>query len=404
MRARGDLRVGAPVLSRALNMNFDFPTDLKNLQEEARRFLTARCADDIPRKVMDQDLRYDRDLFKLLADQGWLGVNVPERFGGSELGPLADCLLAEEAGRRQLPVPFGASFYRAVECLRKYASEAQKLDYLPRAASGELIFAFAIAETAGPIRLDLISTTVDGGRISGRKLAVIDGDIATHAIVVATDKMGHGPTLYICDLREPGVTITPGSCLDPTRSVAEISFSNVPVEPLALATDMGFVQLVLDQSAIILSFELLGVAGAALEMAKSYALQRVAFGRLIGSFQAIKHKLVDVYTLNELARSNAYYGAWALQNNVTNELPIAACIARIASGEAAWLAAKENIQVHGGIGYTWESHCHIIFRRSSFLMLSLGGTHEWKSRLLTELDAQSRRSETSFSREIRHGL
>jgi alkylation response protein AidB-like acyl-CoA dehydrogenase len=134
----------------------------------------------------------------------------------------------------------------------------------------------------------------------------------------------------------------------------------------------------------MMAFEQVGNAQAALDMACAYARERYAFGRPIGSFQAIKHKLAEVYVALELARSNAYYGAWAL-NSEAAELPIAAAVARIAACDAGWLATKENIQTHGGMGFTWAFDCHLFYRRAKLLGLALGSSREWKHRLITEL-------------------
>ena len=136
---------------------------------------------------------------------------------------------------------------------------------------------------------------------------------------------------------------------------------------------------------MLFAFEQVGGAQRSLEMARDYALERYAFGRPIGSFQAIKHKLADVYVATELARSNAYYGAWALARNAP-ELPVAAAAARISANDAFFLAAKENIQVHGGMGFTWEYDCHLYYRRAKLLSLALGSTRVWKDRLITQLE------------------
>jgi alkylation response protein AidB-like acyl-CoA dehydrogenase len=145
---------------------------------------------------------------------------------------------------------------------------------------------------------------------------------------------------------------------------------------------------VLDRAAVLMAFEQLGGADVCLEMAKDYALNRYAFGRKIGSFQAIKHKLADMYVGNELARSNSYYGAWALSTNAA-ELPEAAASARIAATDAFHFASKENIQTHGGMGFTWELDCHLYYRRAKLLGLSLGASRGWKDRLVTYLETRN---------------
>jgi len=172
--------------------------------------------------------------------------------------------------------------------------------------------------------------------------------------------------------------------IDPSRSHAKLVFDQAPAEPLPGADSADEVRRLLDRAAIMMAFEQVGGAQAALDMARDYALQRYAFGRPIGSFQAIKHKLADIYVAVELARSNAYYGAWALHSNAA-ELPIAASVARVAASDAGWLATKENIQTHGGMGFTWAFDCHLYYRRAKLLGMALGGTREWKHRLVDEL-------------------
>jgi alkylation response protein AidB-like acyl-CoA dehydrogenase len=193
--------------------------------------------------------------------------------------------------------------------------------------------------------------------------------------------------LVLVDLRGAGVNRSAVETIDPSRSHARIVFANTPAE--ALGSPGGaeaLLKRVQDRAAVLFAFEQVGGAQRSLDMARDYALQRYAFGRPIGSFQAIKHKLADVYVATELARSNAYYGAWALARDAA-ELPLAAASARISANEAYFLAAKENIQVHGGMGYTWEYDCHLHYRRAKLLSLTLGSTRMWKDRLITQLES-----------------
>jgi alkylation response protein AidB-like acyl-CoA dehydrogenase len=175
---------------------------------------------------------------------------------------------------------------------------------------------------------------------------------------------------------------------DPTRSHARIDFAGAAAEPLPGSSTADTVRTLLDYAAVPMAFEQVGGAQAALEMANAYAKERFAFGRPIGSFQGIKHKLADMYIQVELARSNAYYGAWAVHTGAA-ELPIAASVARIAACEAGWFVTKENIQTHGGMGFTWQMDCHLYYRRAKLLSLALGGAREWKLRLVRELRARN---------------
>lgn len=263
-----------------------------------------------------------------------------------------------------------------------FGSPAQQAKFLPRLASGELIGTFAHAEQPGIANPERLSGTVNDGKLSAVKRAVPDGEAAGIAVVSVNG--GPGPWLYVADLASPGIARERVDTFDPSRPHAALTFTAALAEPLAGADSAEQVRRLLDRAAILMAFEQLGGAEAALEMARDYAKQRYAFGRPIGSFQAIKHKLAEVYIAVELARSNAYYGAWALHTDAA-DLPIAASVARIAACDAGWLATKENIQTHGGMGFTWEYDCHLYYRRARLLGLALGSAREWKHRLVDTL-------------------
>jgi acyl-CoA dehydrogenase len=367
-------------------MNFDFPDELKQLREEARRFLSERCPPSVPRRILEGPEPYDRALWQSMAEMGWTGAAIPEQYGGAGLGNLAVCVLAEELGHAVAPVPFSSSVYLATEAIQLFGSDAQKRQHLPRLAGGETIGTFAMAEAAGPADPRRLSANVTNGRLSGAKLAVPDGDVADFAVVAVHG--GTAPWLHIVELAGPGVAREAVKTIDPTRSHARIVFDNAAAEPLPGSEGADAVRHILDRAAVMLAFEQVGCAQAALEMARDYACERYAFGRPIGSFQAIKHKLADIYIAIELARSNAYYGAWALHTDAA-ELPIAASVARISACDAGWLASKENIQTHGGMGFTWQMDCQFYYRRAKLHALALGGAREWKRRLMTELRSRN---------------
>ncbi len=365
-------------------MNFDFSDDLKELREQARKFLRERCPSKAVRHILEGAEPCDKALWKEIAAMGWTGAAIPEEYGGAGLGHLGLCVLAEELGSVLAPVPFSSSVYLASEAIIAGGSEAQKKTWLPRLASGEIIGTLALAEGPGKADVRKLRTTFRNGLLSGEKLPVPDGDVADVAVVVAQGE--RGPVLTIADLKGAGITRATVETIDPSRSHARIAFNSTPAEPLgAPGEGEALLRRVQDRAAVLFAFEQVGGAQRSLEMARDYALERYAFGRPIGSFQAIKHKLADVYVATELARSNAYYGAWALARNAP-ELPVAAAAARISANEAFYLAAKENIQVHGGMGYTWEFDCHLYYRRAKLLSLVLGSTRAWKDRLITQLE------------------
>jgi len=369
-------------------MNFDFSEDQKFLKNEARRFLEANCPTSRVRKVLDDaSATWEPELWKAVAGQGWLGAAIPEEHGGLGLGRLELCVIAEELGRAVAPIPFASTVYVLAEAIMLAGSEAQKAAVLPGIAAGDVIGALATSEGPGALSASGIRASVEGGKLSGTKIPVTDGGIATHALVLARE--GGQPGLFLVDLSSAGVTRETLSTLDPSRDAARLVFDKVPAERLGGAGQgLALVEQVLDRAAVLLAFEQTGGADRALEMAKEYALERFAFGRTIASYQAIKHKLADMYVKNELARSNAYYGAWAL-NTDAPELPVAASAARIAASEAYWFASKENIQTHGGIGFTWAVDCHLHYRRSRQLSLVAGAPRVWKDRLVSHLERRN---------------
>jgi acyl-CoA dehydrogenase len=367
-------------------MNFEFSDELIQLRDQARRFLADRCPSAVPRRILDTNEPYAADLWRAIAEMGWTGAAIPEEYGGVGLGRLAVCVLAEELGRAVAPVPFSSSVYLATEAIMLFGSEQQKQTWLPKLAAGEVIGTFAMAERPGASDPAKLTASVAAGRLTGTKLAVPDGDIADIAIVAVNG--GSGAWLHLLDLTGAGVARETVVTFDPTRSHARIEFSAAQADPLPGSVGADKVRTLLDYAAVPMAFEQVGGAQAALEMANAYAKERFAFGRPIGSFQGIKHKLADMYIQVELARSNAYYGAWAVHTNAA-ELPVAASVARIAACEAGWFVTKENIQTHGGMGFTWQMDCHLYYRRAKLLSLALGGSREWKHRLVNELRARN---------------
>ena len=375
-------------------MNFDYTDDQKALKEEARRFLAAASPLTVARAVLENpEAGYDTALWGRIVEQGWCGASIPENYGGLGLGYVELCALAEELGRAVSPIPFASSIYFFAEGLMLAGNEDQKSALLPQIASGELIGTLAVAEGPGVLSAARIAATVTDGKLSGTKLPVADGMAAGRAIVLA--KSDDGLSLYLVDLAGEGVSRSAVSTIDPTRGSAQIVFDSAPAERLGEAGNgMEMLQRVQERGAILLAFEQLGGADRCLEMARDYALERYAFGRPIGGYQAIKHKLADVFVKNEVARANAYYGAWALSSDAP-ELPLAAAAARVAGSAAYWLAAKEMIQTHGGIGVTWEADCHFFYRRARHLGLVIGAPREWKRRLADRLEERLNAEKTA---------
>ena len=368
-------------------MNFELSEEQEMLRAQARRLLQERCASSDVREILEGESAFDLDLWRGVAELGWTATALPARYGGFGMGYLELCVLAEELGRAVAPIPFSSSVYLASEAIRAAGSADQQARLLPGLGTGERIGTLALAEGAGGVADSAVAATFDGATLSGSKLPVPDGDIADLAVVVAREG-DRGLTLLVVDLRAPGVSRDPLATIDASRSHARVVFENAPAERLGRAgKGWSDLERVLDRAAVLFSFEQLGGAQASLDMAVEYAKNRYAFGRPVGSFQAIKHRLADLYCLVELARSNCYYGAWALAADAA-ELPVAAATARLGATRAFHECAKENIQVHGGMGFTWAFDCHMYYRRSKLLALALGNEVEWKQKLITRLRAR----------------
>ncbi|MBR0894282.1 acyl-CoA/acyl-ACP dehydrogenase [Bradyrhizobium tropiciagri] len=369
-------------------MNFDFSDEQKQMRDEARKFLSEQCPPKAVREVLDGKAPYDKSLWKGLAEMGFLGVAIPEQFGGAGAGHLELCVIAEEMGRALAPVPFSSTVYLAAEAILIAGSDAQKQKWLPKIASGDAIGTLALFEGKGNPSPKAVKVTANGGVLNGVKKPVPDGAIADFAVVAArTGSSGRESdiSLFIVDLKAGGVEVKSLTNIDLTRGQAEFTFKDAKAEPLGAAGEgWGVITQVLDRAAVLTAFEQVGGADRALEMGRDYALDRIAFGRPIGSFQAVKHMLADMYVSATLARSNCYYGAWALSTNA-GELPEAAAAARISATQAFQHCAKNNIQVHGGMGFTWEFDCHMYYRRANAVALGLGSLSYWEDALIDRM-------------------
>lgn len=361
-------------------MNFEFSDDALLIRDQARSFLRDRCGSAVVRNVIQGPELHASSLWKEIGEMGWLGVAIPETFGGTGLGYEVLCVLAEELGRVIAPVPFASSIYLAAEALLAAGSERQNTEHLPLLASGQSIGTFALAEGVGSIARNNVEVRAENGLLYGAKYPVPDGMIADMAIVVARDE--HGIGLYVMPTAQKGVERSVLPSLDPSRGQARLQLNGAMADRLGAGGDhWPLLEHVLQRAAILVAFEQVGGAEACLHAARDYALERIIFGRTLASFQSIKHRLADLFVDIEIARSNAYYGAWALET-VSAHMPRAAAAARLAAIEAFRIAAKENIQIHGGSGFTWEFDCHLFYRRAKMLALGLGGAPYWADRLI----------------------
>lgn len=364
-------------------MNFEFSDEQRQFRESVRRFLAEKCPLDVTRRILDGPETHAAEVWQGLAEMGVTGVAIPEAYGGLGLGALELCVIAEEIGRACAPVPMLSSVYLATEALLRYGSEAQKAKWLPKLADGSVIGTIAVSEGPQQASPATLRATFASGRLNGTKLPVADGEAAGVAVVMASS------SLVLVDLSAGGVSRQRVATLDPSRKYASVTFNDTPAEMLG-RSGQGWHQL--DElylaAAVPLAFEQIGGAEAALYMARDYALERYAFGKPIAAQQAIKHKLADMYIKLELARSNAYYGAMMLAEKGA-DLAIAAAASRVAATDAYVFAAQENVQTHGGIGFTWAANPQLHYRRARLLSHTLGGPSHWKNRLVAELEKKN---------------
>lgn len=369
-------------------MDFEFSEDQKLIQEQVRSVLRKQSSPEQVRSILDSAQPYHQELWQQAAELGWTATRIPEQYGGLGWGYLELAVIAEELGRSLAPIPFSSSIYLAAEAVLLAGTERQKQHYLPKLASGEWVGCLAMAERKGVCSAAATEALVRNGKLNAVKLPVADGDIADFAIVLAQGDQGC--SLYLADLHAEGVQRQVIKTIDPTRSHACLTFDQVEVVPLG-GSGRGeeLLSRLLDIAAVLFAFEQVGGAQAALDMGMEYTRHRYAFGRPVASFQSIKHKFADMYTALELARSNAYFAVWALScienGGVSEPLPLAAATARVSATEAYYLCSKENIQSHGGMGFTWEFNCHLYYRRAQLLSLNLGGLPQWKDRLVDRL-------------------
>jgi alkylation response protein AidB-like acyl-CoA dehydrogenase len=288
-------------------------------------------------------------------------------------------------------VPFSSSVYLASEAIKRWGSEPQKQAWLPKLASGDAIGTLAVSEGPQPPSPRTVRAALAAGKLTGTKVPVPDGEAAT-VTVVLVNTGGSGDralSMALVDLSADGIGRTRVSTVDPARKHARLDFNGATAALLGPEGDgWHLLNELYDGAAVLFAFEQIGGAEAAMWMGRDYALQRQAFGRAIGSYQAIKHKLADVYVKTELARSNAYYGAMMYAEGGA-DLPIAAAAARVAATDAYDFAARENIQTHGGIGFTWEADTQFHYRRSRLLALAIGGPTAWKDKLVTRLERKN---------------
>jgi alkylation response protein AidB-like acyl-CoA dehydrogenase len=357
------------------NMNFAFTEEQEELRKTVRQFLDAKSSEAAVREQMETDGGYDAAVWSQMAEQmGLQGLHIPEEFGGSGFGYVELGIVLEEMGRSLLCAPFFSSVVLAANTLLQSGDDAAMKAHLPGIAGGQTIATLAYTEPSG--KWDEAGITMeataagDGWTLRGTKMFVLDGHTADLIIVAA--RTSKGVSLFTVEGAAGGLTRTALSTMDQTRKQAKLEFADTPATLLGADGDgWKVLSTVLDLAAVGLAAEQVGGAQKVLEMAVEYAKVRVQFGRPIGSFQAIKHKCADMLLEVESAKSAAYYGMWCAAE-MNDELPSVASLAKAYCSEAYFHATAENIQIHGGIGFTWEHPAHLYFKRAKSSELLFG--------------------------------
>jgi alkylation response protein AidB-like acyl-CoA dehydrogenase len=364
-------------------MDFRFDEDSEEFRRSLRRLLTDKSGSAAVRAAAESETGVDSGLWQTLAEQmGLPALHVPEEYGGAGASLLEAAVAMEELGRALTPVPYAATLF-ATQAILLLGTEAQKKELLPDVAAGEAVAALAISEpgaATGPNGVTLRATPRGADSVlSGTKSHVLHGHVADLLLVAALDSDGSSPdevALFVVRTADERVRVTKQDTLDLTRPVATVELDGVRATRLG-AREPGAPGLaeVLDAARALLACEMVGGTERCLEMAVQYAKTREQFSRPIGSFQAVKHKCADMAVALDGARAAAYYAVMVAAQG-SPELRTAAPLAKAEAGEAFAFTAGENIQVHGGIGFTWEHDAHLYFRRAKTDQLLLGSTAE----------------------------
>jgi alkylation response protein AidB-like acyl-CoA dehydrogenase len=361
-------------------VNFAFSEEQDQLREAVRKFLEAKSPESDVRRLMETTEGYDPAVWKQMANElGLQSLAIPEAFGGQGYTFVELGIVLEEQGRALLCAPYFSTVVLAANAILNAGTDDEKTALLPGIAAGETIAALAFTEPNGKWDADGITLVAKGSgseyTLDGTKMFVLDGHTADLIVVVARTAGTSGEdgiSFFTVAGDAAGLTRTPLATMDQTRKQARLEFSGVKAQPLGTpGSGWAALSTTLDQAAVGLSNEMVGGAQFVLEESVQYAKDRVQFGRPIGSFQAIKHKCADMLLEVESAKSAAYYAAWAAAEG-NDEVPVVASLAKAYCSDAYFHAAAENIQIHGGIGFTWEHNAHLYFKRAKSSEILLG--------------------------------
>ena len=363
-------------------MDFELGEEQVMLKTAARDFLEKECPKKLVRDMMEDDKGYSPELWRKMAGLGWLGLTFPEEYGGVGSSFLDLAVLLEESGRALLPGPFIPTVVLAGHPILAAGSEEQKQKFLPQIASGEMIVILAFLEASGSLEASDVTVTAtqsgDNFIISGTKLFVPDAHVADYFLCVTRTNNGQnkeeGITLFLVDARTDGIQIEVLKTMTGDK-LCEVVFNNVAVPKKNILGELDrswpIMKKVLIEAAVAECAWMTGGARWVLETSIEYAKTRIAFGRPIGSFQAIQHKLADIALEVEGATSIMYYAAWAVSEN-DPDVALAASMAKAWCSETYKHATYDGIQIHGGIGFTWDHDMHLYFKRAKASEVTFG--------------------------------
>jgi len=343
-------------------MQFGLSESQQILKDTARKFFAGESPIAAVRKTMETDTAHDAALWTKLAEQGFTGIITPEDYGGMGLGKVELVLLLEEAGYALLPGPFFSTVALAGSVIDACATPEQKKKYLGRIAAGQARATLALVEAAGSWDPDGLKISAAGGNLNGTKLFVTDAAVADFIVVVARDGV------FVVEAKTPGLNIEPMKGMDLARKIYAVEFKNTPAERLGDASGLAGA---LNVATAALCAEMTGGMQHTLELTVAYAKTRKQFGKPIGIFQAVQHLCADMYLETESSRSATYYAAWALEENVP-DAAAAVSVAKIYASDASRNVGNHGIQVHGGMGFTWENDIHLYYRRAKASETMLG--------------------------------
>ena len=377
-------------------MKFSFSSEQDEFRTNLRRFLVDKAPTKETRRLMETDTGWERDTWRALnAELGLTAVRIPEAYGGHGFGFGEHCIVLEEMGRALVCAPYFATTVLAAGAILNAGTEAEKQALLPAIAAGDTVATLASAEDNG--RWDAAATTLtatpggSGARLNGHKSFVLDGHTADLIVVLARapgSSGENGLSFFTVRGDAAGLTRTPLKTMDPTRKLARLRFENVEATPLgqAGAAAAPFAKTMIE-AAVCLANEMVGGAERLREDAMAYARLRVQFGRSIASFQSMKHKAADMLLEVELAKSAAYYAAAALDEGDA-DIAATASLAKACASDTYTQTAIHAVQIHGGIGFTWDNDTHLWFKRAKSSEILFGDAHYHREQMMRHMTAE----------------